>query len=59
MDLDVTSDEAIAGLTVEFQREIADLQGNAKLLPDRRRILLPTLESGGHIHVQIHFRNGQ
>jgi len=57
MDLDVTSDEAIDGLTIEFQREIADLKGNAKLLPDRRRILLPSLESGGHIHIHIHFHS--
>ena len=57
MDLDVSSDETIEGLTVEFQCEIADLQGNAKLLPDRRRILLATLESGGHIYVQMHFHS--
>lgn len=57
MELDVTSDEAIDGLTVEFQREIGTLKGDAKLLPDRQRILLPTLESGRHIHVQIHFHN--
>ena len=46
MQLDVTSDERIEGLTFEFQREIADLKGDAVLLPDRR-ILLPTLETGG------------
>jgi hypothetical protein len=57
IELEVTSDEAINGLTVEFRREIADLQGDAKLLPDRRRIVLPTVESGRHIHVQIHFRS--
>jgi FAD/FMN-containing dehydrogenase len=57
MELDVTSDEAIDGLTIEFRREIADLRGGAKLLPDRRRILLPILESGGHTHLQIRFHN--
>ena len=59
MDLNVTSDEAIDGLTVEFQREIADLKGDAIELPDRRRILLPTLETGGRIHIQIQFHSGQ
>jgi len=58
MQLDVTSDERIEGLTFEFQREIADLKGDAVLLPDRR-ILLPTLETGGRIHIQIQFHAGQ
>jgi hypothetical protein len=56
IDLDVTSVEGIEGLTVEFQRRISDLQGDAKLLPDRRRILLPTLKSGGQMHIRIHFQ---
>jgi hypothetical protein len=59
MELDVSSDEAIDGLTFEFQREIADLKGGAKLLPDHRRILLPLLESGQPIHVLVHFHPGQ
>jgi hypothetical protein len=59
MELDVTSDEPIDGLTIEFQRDIADLQGDAKLLSDRRRILLSALESGRHIHIQIQFHNGE
>jgi hypothetical protein len=59
MQLDVTSDERIEGLTFEFQREIADLKGDAIRLPDRRRILLPTLETGGRIHIQIQFHSGQ
>jgi hypothetical protein len=59
MELQVTSDEAIDGLTFEFQREIVDMRGDAKLLPDRRRVLLPSLESGGHIHLQIRFHDGQ
>jgi len=59
MQLDVTSDERIEGLTFEFQREIADLKGDAIELPDRRRILLPTLETGGRIHIQIQFHSGQ
>jgi hypothetical protein len=59
IELEVTSDEAINGLTVEFRREIADLAGDAKLLPDRRRIVLPTVESGRHIHIQIHFHKGR
>jgi hypothetical protein len=43
----------------EFQRDIAALQGDAKLLSDRRRILLSALESGRHIHIQIQFHNGE
>jgi hypothetical protein len=58
-ELDVTSDEAIDGLTIEFQREIDDLTGDSKILPDRRRIVLPTLDAGGHIHIQIHFHKVQ
>ena len=59
MELEVTSDERIEGLTFEFQREIADVKGDAKLLPDRRRILLPTLETKGRIQIRIQFQNGQ
>src|SRR6267143_3937715 len=59
MELEVTSDERIEGLTFEFQREIADLKGDAKLLPDRRRILLPTLETRGRIQIRIQFHSGQ
>jgi len=59
MELEVTSDERIEGLTFEFQREIADLKGDAKLLPDRRRILLPTLETKERIQIRIQFHNGQ
>jgi hypothetical protein len=56
-DLEVTSDDGISGLTIEFQSEIAFLKGDAKVLPDRRRILLPAVQPGGHIRVQIYFRN--
>jgi hypothetical protein len=59
MELEVISDERIEGLTLEFQREIADLEGDAKLLPDRRRILLGKQETGGQIHIRIQFHNGQ
>jgi hypothetical protein len=59
MELEVTGDERIEGLTFEFQREIADVKGDAKLLPDRRRILLPTLETKGRIQIRIQFHNGQ
>ena len=58
MELDVDSDEAIEGLTFEFQREIADLKGSATLLPDRRRILLSALKAGGQIHIRISFLRG-
>jgi hypothetical protein len=58
-ELDVASDEGIDGLTIEFQRDIDQLNGDGKVLPDRRRILLPALDPGGHMHVQIHFHNGQ
>jgi hypothetical protein len=59
MELDVDSDEAMEGLTFEFQREIADLKGAVTLLPDRRRILLPALKAGGQIHIGIYFRSSQ
>ena len=59
LQLDVAADEAIDGLTFEFQREIADLQGDAKMLSDRRRILLPALAAGGQIHLRIQFQIAQ
>jgi hypothetical protein len=59
MELEVTSDEQIEGSTFEFQREIAGVKGDAKLLPDRRRILLPTLETKGRMQIRIQFHNGQ
>jgi hypothetical protein len=55
MDLDVTNDERIEGLTFEFQREIGEVKGEAKVLPDRRRILLPAQETGAKIHIRIQF----
>jgi hypothetical protein len=59
MDLQVDSDEAIEGLTFEFQSEIADLKGSAKLLPGRRRILLSALKAGEKFHIQIYFHGSQ
>jgi hypothetical protein len=59
MDLDVTSDERIEGLTFEFQREIAEVKGDAKVLPDRRRILLPAQETGAKMHIRIQFHQGR
>jgi hypothetical protein len=56
MELDGTADEAIEGLTFEFQREIADLKGEAKLLSDRRRILLSALPAGGQIRIRVQFQ---
>jgi hypothetical protein len=59
MELEVTSDERIEGLTFEFQRQIAEVKGDAKLLADRRRILLPRLETRGRIQIRIQFQSGQ
>jgi hypothetical protein len=59
MEVDVTADEAIEGLTFEFQGEMADLQGDAQMLSDRRRILLPALPAGGQIHIQVRFHVAQ
>jgi len=58
-DLEVSSDEEIAGLTFEFQDEISSLKGDpdAVLLPDHRRILLPVLKAHGHIRIQMLFAN--
>jgi hypothetical protein len=46
-------------LTFEFQREIAGFQGDAKLLADRRRILLPALPAGRQLHIRIQFHVAQ
>jgi hypothetical protein len=48
-------DEPISGLTVEFQHPISRVDGNATLLADRHRIVLPALKAGDDLSIRIHY----
>jgi hypothetical protein len=55
-DLQITSQEPVAGLTFEFQRRVASVSGGATVSADQRRIVLPALTPGQTIslHVTYH-----
>jgi hypothetical protein len=55
--LKARSDEAVGGLTVEFARNIASVQGGAQVLENRHRLILPDLEPGKE--VSLHVRYGE
>lgn len=55
--LTVSTDEPVEGLTFEFQRRIASVDADAKLLNDHRRIVLPAMKSGDKRAVNIRFAN--
>jgi hypothetical protein len=48
-------DEPVSGLTVEFQHPISRVDGNATLLADRHRIVLPALKAGDDLSIRIHY----
>ena len=54
--LQVASQEAVRGITFEFAGEIAQLSGGAKLLDDRRRIVLGPLEPGKQEGIKLTLR---
>ena len=53
--LNATADEAVAGITFEFTREITAVDANAKVLPDKHRIVLPELKANQGIKVHIQY----
>jgi hypothetical protein len=53
--LELHAKHAARGLTVEFRRAIESVNGGAKLLPDRHRIILPNLKAGDYISVPISY----
>jgi hypothetical protein len=53
--LEVRSEEAVSGLTVEFGRPIESVSGGATVLTDRRRVVLPDLQGRESHSVQVRF----
>lgn len=53
--LTVVADEPVQGLTFEFQREIAKVEGRARLSGDRRRLILPPLGANEKISLRIRY----
>ena len=55
--LTATSTEAVEGLTFEFQRPVASVDGCAKLLENKQRIVLPALKAGESASFNIRYGN--
>ena len=55
--LRVAAGERIDGATFEFQQEISRVDGGARLLPDRHRIILPELHAEERADFTIHYAN--
>jgi hypothetical protein len=53
--VEVKSDDAVGGLTFEFQRPIATVTGGAMLIPDNRHVVLPQLEPGQSASFRISY----
>jgi hypothetical protein len=51
--LKVSSEESVGGLTFEFAREIASVEGSAQILDDRHRLLLPAIQPGKVVTLQV------
>jgi hypothetical protein len=51
--LNFQTDEPASGLTVEFQGLIARADGNATLLEDHHRIVLPTMKAGEKLSMRV------
>ncbi|PYU22100.1 MAG: hypothetical protein DMG32_19035 [Acidobacteria bacterium] len=54
--LNFQADEPASGLTVEFQRLIAHVEGGAMPLEDHHRIVLPAMKSGENLSVRVRFQ---
>ncbi len=55
--LTATSTEAVEGLTFEFQRPVASVDGGAKVQGNKRHIVLPALKAGESVSVDIRYGN--
>jgi hypothetical protein len=53
--LQVKSDESVIGLTFEFQRPIATVNGGATMSPDNRHLVLPELAPGHSVSLHISY----
>jgi hypothetical protein len=47
--------DAVAGLTLEFQRTILRADGRATISPDKHRIVLPELKAGEQIAIHVEY----
>jgi hypothetical protein len=54
-ELLIATQESASGITFEFGRELLAVDGGAKVLPDRRRIVLPDLKAGEQIAFRVHY----
>ncbi len=55
--LTATSTEPVEGLTFEFQRPVAAVNGGAKLLENKHRVVFPALQAGVSVSVDIRYGN--
>jgi hypothetical protein len=55
IQLTAATDEPVDGLTFEFQRDIAEVEGRAQLSSDRRRLVLPSLGANERISLRIRY----
>jgi hypothetical protein len=51
--LQITSQEPLTGLTLEFQRPVASITGGASISEDQRHIVLPDLKPGETLSLQV------
>jgi hypothetical protein len=55
--LQLTSQEALTGLTLEFQRLVANVTGGGTVSADQRRIVLPELKPGQTISLRVTYHH--
>jgi hypothetical protein len=55
--LTISTDEPVDGLTFEFQRNVASVDGDAKLLDNHQQVVLPALKTGEHLTLSVRFSN--
>jgi hypothetical protein len=53
--LHVRADETVAGLTFEFGRALAAVGGQAAMLADHHRVVLPALQPGDEVTLHIRY----
>jgi hypothetical protein len=54
-ELSVKSDEPVSGITFEFQRKLAAVDGGATVLPDMHRIVLPDLQANQPLALSVRY----
>jgi hypothetical protein len=53
--INLCATEAVAGLTLEFERAIVSADGGATILPDKHRIVLPDLKTGEQVALHVQY----